>query len=372
MICFAWHGFPQYAARCVKAFVRRTDESVVVIGSRPNVPIVGMEAECGCPVVWVKDVEYRSLQELCGEMPQVLVVSGWGVALFNRFRDEVRRAGGKVIAMVDNNFLWGDLDSWCSVGRWLEWRSVQSLAEEWVKALRFRFRCRALYDGFLVPGKSGERLMRFYGVKSGRIAKGLYSADEGLFTAGNPLEKRPRRIIYVGQFIPRKNVVRMCQAFAAARMAGWSLALYGSGSSKDELKSLVERTNPNIEKIGAKIEVNDFAQPEQLAALYRQARAFILPSLEEHWGVVVHEAALSGCVLLLSEGIGAGEDFLGKNNGWSFNPRSARSMEIALRKLEELSDAEWRIAYEESLCRGKVITKGNFSDGLKSLMDMWA
>ena len=39
MICFAWDGFPQYAARCVGAFVKTTSEQVVVVGTRPDVPV---------------------------------------------------------------------------------------------------------------------------------------------------------------------------------------------------------------------------------------------------------------------------------------------------------------------------------------------
>lgn len=37
MICFAWGGFPQYAARLVGAFVKSTDERVCVVGKPPAV-----------------------------------------------------------------------------------------------------------------------------------------------------------------------------------------------------------------------------------------------------------------------------------------------------------------------------------------------
>ena len=52
-----------------------------------------------------------------------------------------------------------------------------------------------------------------------------------------------------------------------------------------------------------------------------------MPSLEEHWGLVVHEAALSGCALLLSNRVGAKEDFLEEGvNGLSFDPYSVEDM----------------------------------------------
>ena len=58
-----------------------------------------------------------------------------------------------------------------------------------------------------------------------------------------------------------------------------------------------------------RIRVHGFVQPEALGALYRSARIFALPSRREAWGLVVHEAALSGCQLLLSDAIGARWDF---------------------------------------------------------------
>ena len=39
MICFAWPGFPQYASRCIAAFVRKSQERVVVVATVPDVPV---------------------------------------------------------------------------------------------------------------------------------------------------------------------------------------------------------------------------------------------------------------------------------------------------------------------------------------------
>jgi glycosyltransferase involved in cell wall biosynthesis len=78
--------------------------------------------------------------------------------------------------------------------------------------------------------------------------------------------------------------VPLARAFAriAHRLPDWELCLYGSGP----LQSAISHP---------RIKVHGFIQPEQLGSLYRQARIFALPSFSEAWGVVVHEAALSGC-----------------------------------------------------------------------------
>jgi len=341
MICFAWDGFPQYAARCIGAFVSSTKERVVVVATRPVVPIEGMERVCGCQVFWVSDDEARTLRDLLGDIPRAIVVSGWGISVFNAYRDEVRNAGGKAIAMIDHNFRLG--------------------LKELVKAVRFRFLLRNKFDGFFVPGKSGRRLLRFYGVGEERIATGMYSADNSLFSQGKPLREREKRIIYVGQFIERKNVRRMIRAFqtvTSSRNDGWALHLYGSGPLKDEL----------VRMSGGSVHVHPFAQPEQLAGLYHEARAFCLPSLEEHWGLVVHEAALSGCVLLLSDKVGAVEDLLGTHNGFSFEPKSETGMIQTFVKVMAMNEDALVVAQQESLDLAKTISIDKFVDGINALL----
>ena len=327
MIVFAWNLFPQYAARCIGAFARTTDEPVAVVATRPDVPIEGMERLCGCPVYWVErgrdggEKRWRWTKEIT-----TLFTTGWDVPAFNQLRDLVRKQGGRTVCLVDNNF-------------------IPSLREI-VKSIRFRLLIRHHYDGFIVPGKSGRKLLRFYGVPDEKIAEGFYAADESLFRPGPALDERPKRIIYVGRFCERKNVRRMLEAFARWRNevdSGWELHLYGSGPLKDELVALVRAGCGDRD---GTVEIHDFLQPEELAAKYREARILCLPSIEEHWGLVVQEAVLSGCALLVSDRVGAKEDFLEEGvNGLSFNPYSVKDMaekfaEAMTRKFETESAAE--------------------------------
>lgn len=303
MIIFAWKEFPQYAARCIGAFVRATDESVVVVATRPLVPINGMESVCNCPVHWIDGAGSFDCPVRHGE-GIALFTTGWDVPAFNRLRDQVRARGGRTICLVDNNF-------------------IPSFVEI-IRAIRFNLLFRRHYDAFVVPGRSGRKLLRFYGVPDDMIREGSYAADESLFTPGPALAERPKRIVYVGQFCERKNVKRLVEAFRRSlevlRSGGldvgaWSLGMYGSGPLKEKLVALAGTGRDGT------VEVHDFLQPEELAAKYREARIFCLPSVEEHWGLVVHEAALSGCALLLSNRVGAADDLLEEGvNGLAFDP----------------------------------------------------
>lgn len=314
MIIFAWDGFPQYAARCVGAFVRTTNEPVVVVATRPAVPIMGMEGLCNCPIHWISPDEPFNLSTLQLSNHSTLFVSGWFVPTFNRLAADVRAKGGRVIAMLDNNYDVHGVKAWC---------------REALRALRFRILHRRQFDGYFVPGKSARKLLRFWGVPDDKIVEGIYAADGSLFTEGLALKDRPKKIIYVGQLCERKNVKRLVEAFQKVKAQGegeqrWELHLYGSGPLREELLALASASRGDRNGM---VGIHDFLQPEDLAEKYRESRIFVLPSVEEHWGLVVHEAALSGCVLLLSNRVGAADDLLEEGvNGLTFDPFDVNDM----------------------------------------------
>lgn len=341
MICFAWDGFPQYAARCIGAFVKQTTEEVVVIGTTPDVPIKGMEALAGCPVYWVKPNEQVDIEQLIGKMPSHFFVSGWGIPAFNHMADAVRAAGGKVIPSNDANYIFS--------------------FKECLRALRFRLLLRRKFDAFFVPGNAGLKLMSFYGAPKEKIVPGMYAADATLFTDGGDLTQRPKKMVYVGRLCERKNVRGLCKAFIEAKgpEQGWTLELYGCG----EQKELLPKDNPAIQ-------IHDFLQPEELAAIYRTARCFVLASFEEHWGLVVHEAALSGCVLLLSDCIGAAADMLTPENGVTFKPASIPSFVEAMQKVFAMDGNALRRAREVSLEMAKTKGTDTFIAGVNKLLEI--
>lgn len=356
MICFAWDGFPQYGARAVAALVHATTERVVVLATRPSVPVEGMEMLAGCEVRWLQSFNsrdgvfedgtpFRGLHETFGETPRALFTSGWRKAQVRALRREVRAAKGRVFALCDND---------CQV----TWRTL-------VKALHFRLFVRRNYDGVFVPGVSGARLMRLYGMPPGRVATGMYTADETLFHDGSPLRCRPKRLLFIGRLIPRKNVVPLCQAFLAAGgpELGWTLELFGAGVQRGELERLVADSC-----VGGSIRLHDFLQPEEIAEEYRRSRVFCLPSQEEHWGLVVHEAVLSGCLLLLSDRIGAAADFLGERNGVVFSPDDSAAFTDALRNVMSMSEADLEAAQAESLELAKRSGLFRFVAGVRQLL----
>ena len=122
----------------------------------------------------------------------------------------------------------------------------------------------------------------------------------------------------------------------AARHPEWRLHLVGGGPQRDFIPS------------DPRILVEDFVQPERLAERYQGARFFVLPSLMEPWGVVVHEAALCGCGLVLSDKIGSADDLCSPLNGVRFRAGDIGSLENALEEAVGFSRPALRAAEAES------------------------
>lgn len=321
-LAFAWPELPDYAARCIRAVIDRGHQ-VDVIATRPSVPIQGMEKSLGQAVNWVDGQgSARGFAELGLAVPDILFQGGHRIDAFRQIEAEARQYGKPVILMNDTN-----------------WKG--SLRNRIVDPLRHRLLINRRFAGILVPGRSGERLALHCGFARDMVRQGLYGADPTLFRPGPLMAQRDKRFLYVGQFVERKNVLALARAFArfADANPGWTLEMCGSGSLQDSIPQ-----HPAIH-------VRGFVQPAELSGLLATARCLVLPSHVEHWGLVVHEAALTGCALALSEGIGAGDDLATPVNAVTFPSRDEAAITARLGQLAGWSEQQWQQAQDESLAR---------------------
>lgn len=301
MIAIAWNGLPFYAARLIRAGIEAYGGAVTVLGTPPGVPIRGMEEALGRPVIWVDPKSAQSWSSLGLEVPEVMFQTGWVVRSFNRLSRAVKARHGKVVLFVDN--------------------IPRPDLRQAVGALYFRLRLRRRLDAVMVPGALGRRLLAKFGMPDQRVFGGMYGADPALFSPPPDGAPRKKEFLFVGQLIERKGVDLLLHAFVRLRRdhPDWRIRFIGSGPLRPHLG-------------GAGVEVEDFLQPAELAFRYREAAYFVLPSREEHWGVVAHEAALSGCPLLLSDAVGSAPDLLDEGNGLRFRADSEEDLLAAMER----------------------------------------
>lgn len=279
-VAVAWWGLPMYAARLIGAAVKATPPGTRLDVLATNRGLARPEAEetAGGRVHWLEENGTRGWADLGLNVPDTLFVGGWAVPQLRRLAAQARSEKARLVMLCDNRF----------TGSLLQRASM----------LRNRARgVAANYDTVWVPGESGRRYARHLGFRNSQIATGLYCGDETVFSSNRPLRERACRFIFVGQFIDRKNVRMLHQAFmryvALHPADNAELHMYGSGPLAESLPS------------GPRLVVHGPAAPHHLASAINDCRCLVLPSRTDNWPLVVHEATLSGCMVLLSDAVGS-------------------------------------------------------------------
>jgi glycosyltransferase involved in cell wall biosynthesis len=314
---------------------------VLLIGTVADMPFESSPEIPGVEIAWVEPAdESISWRRFGDRIPGRFCVGGWAVPAFNALARQVREAGGKVALLMDNRWR-GDL-------------------RQWVAPLAFRTLYRGRYAAALVPGGSARRYATWLGLPADRVFTGLYGADPEVFRPGPPLASRPRRFLFVGRLEARKGVRELFEAWRLvhARLPEWELRLVGTGALGVLAPAL------------PRLKIGDFLQPSALAPEYRAARFFVLPSHEDHWGLVVHEAALSGCGLVLSRNVGARHDLASARNAIIVPPRDAAGLARGLETAASLSDSALEAAGAESLALAARFGPAPFAAGLDRVLEV--
>jgi glycosyltransferase involved in cell wall biosynthesis len=152
-------------------------------------------------------------------------------------------------------------------------------------------------------------LIAAYGARPDKIHVVYLGRDESLKQVTNPLrlaavrakyDLAQRYLLYVGTLQPRKNLVRVVQAFGCIagrpELADVQLVLAGKkGWLYDSLFEQVSR-----EGLSERIVFPGYIPDEDLPALLSAATAFVFPSLYEGFGIPVLEAGRCGLPVITS------------------------------------------------------------------------
>lgn len=102
---------------------------------------------------------------------------------------------------------------------------------------------------------------------------------------------RAAAFLCVGNWIPRKGITDLLDAFAALPERSGTLHLVGDDGADRRYAIAVRR---RIERLGDRVVAHGVVSPERVAAFYRDADVFVLPSRAEPYGTVYGEAMAAG------------------------------------------------------------------------------
>lgn len=339
-ITILWYGLPYYAASCINAAIRSfPGHRIVVIATNVGVPYKDIDIACGVPVLWVDSKADLKWSDLGLDTPDVCVITSWNHRGYRALAVEAKKLKNAVVVSMVDNYFHGTL-------------------KQWAGAVYFRLRLRSLFDFMWVPGRRGRQFMRFLGMPDARILEGLYSASPAVFhDSGAPLTRD--KVVFVGQFIYRKGVDRILDFLNTNAGGPWRnrIRMIGHGPLTEGL-------------LAAGMQLEPFMQAEELADAYRGASALLLPSQMDHWGVVVHEAALCGCLILATKQCGAVDDLVEHEvNGYIMRESSSAEIARALEWLDGLSVEEINEGRRISVSKAAEFSPKRWADTLGQIID---
>lgn len=305
-----------YFLACIRAFVEETGAEVHIFRwpVHPDAPFRFTEIP-GVTFYERKEFDDAALLKQAQEInPDAVYLTGWMDKAYLNIGKIFKQKGKPVICALDN---------------------------QWHGNIRQRLAClmsplflKPKVTEVWVPGKYQYTYARKLGFKPAKIHTGVYAADtaafEKIFEATQQAKSQhfPKKLLFVGRFVPVKGLQELIPAFQQLRKEGfdWELELVGTGEMKAELQNI-----PGIT-------LRDFVQPAELPELARNAGVFVLPSRFEPWGVVLHEFAAAGMPIVASDACGAATAFLKDGeNGYLHIAGNQESLTNALRKIMQSS-----------------------------------
>ncbi|MCM1984900.1 glycosyltransferase family 4 protein [Lyngbya confervoides] len=124
--------------------------------------------------------------------------------------------------------------------------------------------------------------------------------------------------LFVGRIMPRKGLQHLLDAAVRLKEKGYTdynLLVVGDGEQREELQEFARFNHLDdcVRWVGR-------VDYDQISAYFRYADVFVMPTLEDTWGVVVLEAMLFGKPVLCSAGAGSSEVITDGSNGYVFEP----------------------------------------------------
>ncbi len=164
----------------------------------------------------------------------------------------------------------------------------------------------------ILKAKSERVFVHPYEVPAANPAKKITEVKSDIAGLKRPI------FLFVGGIIPRKGLHLLLQACTVLKKQGcsdYTLLVVGDGSQQEELQNYCQQSDltDSVKWMGR-------VDYDSVRAYFDRADVFVLPTLEDTWGMVVLEAMVAGKPILCSKWAGASELVIDGENGYCFDP----------------------------------------------------
>jgi glycosyltransferase involved in cell wall biosynthesis len=161
--------------------------------------------------------------------------------------------------------------------------------------------------------------------------------DTDQFSPGEDALADAKRLLFIGRFVPAKNLTLLVEAFDAVieNHPDAELLLVGDGPRRDQIERAVDRRG-----LHRHVEFRGYVPNEELPEVYRSASAFVLSSTSEHYPITLLEAMSCGTPVV-APSIGAIPEIVeDERTGLLYTADAASEFTVAIDRV--LSDSELR------------------------------
>jgi glycosyltransferase involved in cell wall biosynthesis len=345
---FLYTEIASYTVSCLQALkAKGTNITLVRYPVNPEAPFQFDLTDIADDYVKDASLDSTRLKELIAQKnPELIYVSGW---IEKDYLEAIKGKHNRIPVVMGMDTPW-----------------TGTLRQK-LGTVYFKLKLKRHFTHAFVAGDPQKTFARKLGFAEKNITDGLYCADTELFSNFYMRYDKthiPQRFLYVGRYIPQKGIDTLFTAYKTYRqrctqqgIKPWELICAGTGilyDSRPEIEGLTH--------VG-------FVQPEQLGELIEKTGVFVLPSLYEPWGVVVHEYAVAGFPLVCSDKVMAHTRFLNPGrNGYIFAAGDTDALTDKLIEITNLNAETLLNMRKESHYLGLNLTPDIWADKLINII----
>jgi len=242
--------------------------------------------------------------------------------------------------------------------------------EKWYVKLfkKFILNCA---DAYFINGISSQKNFQSYGIKRNKIFNQYLTVDVDNFIEkqfdGLKCREKIRSsyninnsivLNYTGRLISKKGIENLIIAIKLLNQK-YDLFLFiiGEGNFKQELEEISDEIIDRVIFTG-------HVDPYELYKYYYASDIFVLPTLDDPWGLVVNEAMACQLPIIVTDAAGCSADLI-KNNGYIIKAGDVKELTKAI---EDLIDPKTRRLFGKN--SRKIISKWTYNESANSFREL--
>ncbi len=150
-------------------------------------------------------------------------------------------------------------------------------------------------------------------------------------------DKQSKKILCVGNYVTRKGILYLIEAFSQIERQNFSLHLVGNRKNNSNYYHKLNNAVKKL-KLTECVVFHDGADQENIKQLYEEADIFVLPSFQETFGIVFLEAMHYGLPIITTNVTAMPELVEEGKNGFLVPPADSQALAQAISKLIENPD----------------------------------